>query len=51
MITANVAILADGLALDLWRELAYAYAYACLNASWHLRIGGDAFVFSVGHPA
>jgi streptomycin 6-kinase len=37
----NAAILADALALDLSRVLAFTYAYACLNASWWLRIGGD----------
>jgi streptomycin 6-kinase len=30
----NAAILADALALELGRVLAFAYAYACLNASW-----------------
>jgi streptomycin 6-kinase len=30
----NAAILADNLALDLFRLLAFTYAYACLNASW-----------------
>jgi len=30
----NAAILADTLALDLSRVLAFTYAYACLNASW-----------------
>ncbi|MBD3250973.1 phosphotransferase [Candidatus Uhrbacteria bacterium] len=30
----NAAILADMLALDLPRVLAFTYAYACLNASW-----------------
>jgi streptomycin 6-kinase len=30
----NAAILADTLALDLSRLLAFTYAYACLNASW-----------------
>lgn len=33
---ANAAILADALALDLSRVLAFTYAYACLNASWWL---------------
>ena len=32
----NAAILADTLALDLSRVLAFTYAYACLNASWWL---------------
>ena len=30
----NAAILADTLALELERVLAFAYIYACLNASW-----------------
>lgn len=38
----NAAILADMLALDLSRVVAFTYAYACLNASqWSLRIGMD----------
>jgi streptomycin 6-kinase len=38
----NAAILADTLALDRSRVLAFTYAYACLNASWwSLRIGVD----------
>ena len=32
----NAAILADTLAIDLARVLAFTYAYACLNASWWL---------------
>jgi streptomycin 6-kinase len=32
----NATILADTLALDLSRVLAFTYAYACLNASWWL---------------
>lgn len=32
----NAAILANTLALDLSRVLAFTYAYACLNASWWL---------------
>lgn len=32
----NAVILADTLALDLSRVLAFTYAYACLNASWWL---------------
>jgi streptomycin 6-kinase len=40
----NAAILADALTLDLSRVLAFTYAYACLNASWWLRIGGDDIV-------
>ena len=36
----NAAILADTLAIDLSRVLAFTYAYACLNAScWSLRTG------------
>jgi streptomycin 6-kinase len=36
----NATILADTLAIDLSRVLAFTYAYACLNASWWLpRIG------------
>jgi streptomycin 6-kinase len=37
----NAAILADTLTLDLSRVLVFTYAYACLNASWWLRLGGD----------
>jgi streptomycin 6-kinase len=38
----NAKILADTLALDLSRVLAFTYAYACLNASqWVLRLGRD----------
>ena len=33
----NAAILADTLALELERVLAFAYVYACLNASWWLQ--------------
>jgi streptomycin 6-kinase len=41
----NAAILADALALDLSRVLAFTYAYACLNASWwSLRGGADDIV-------
>jgi len=40
----NAAILADILGLDLWRVLAFTYAYACLNASWWLELGGDDIV-------
>jgi streptomycin 6-kinase len=32
----NAAILADALALDLSRVLAFTYVYACLNTSWWL---------------
>jgi len=39
----HAAILADTLALDVSRVLAFTYAYACLNASWwSLRVGMDA---------
>ena len=40
----NAAILADTLALEVSRVLAYTYAYACLNATWWLRLGGDDIV-------
>ena len=40
----NAAILADTLAIDLSRVLAFTYAYACLNASWSLRIGAEDMV-------
>ena len=41
----NAAILADTLALDLQRVLAFTYAYACLNASWwSRRSDGDEIV-------
>ncbi len=40
----NAAILADALALNLSRVLAFTYAYACLNASWSLRIGAEDMV-------
>jgi streptomycin 6-kinase len=41
----NAAILADTLALDLPRLLAFTYAYACLNASaWVRRGDGDHIV-------
>jgi streptomycin 6-kinase len=40
----NAAILADMLAIDLPRVLAFTYAYACLNASWSLRIGAEDMV-------
>ncbi len=40
----NAAILADALGLDLSRLLAFTYAYACLSASWSLRIGADDMV-------
>lgn len=35
----HAAILADTLALDRQRVLAFTYAYACLNASWWVRRG------------
>jgi streptomycin 6-kinase len=41
---ANAAILAGMLALDPWRVLAFTYAYACLNASRWLRLGGNDIV-------
>jgi streptomycin 6-kinase len=37
----NAAILADTLAIELARVLAFTYAYACLNASWWLHGGTD----------
>jgi streptomycin 6-kinase len=38
----NAAILADTLAVDVSRVLAFTYVYACLNASWWLlRIGTE----------
>jgi len=41
----NAAILADTLAIDLSRVLAFTYAYACLNASWWSRhIGAEDMV-------
>jgi len=40
----NAAILADTLAIDLLRVLAFTYAYACLNASWSLRINAEDMV-------
>jgi streptomycin 6-kinase len=41
----NAAILADTLAIDRARVLAFTYAYACLNASWWVRRGdGDDIV-------
>jgi len=40
----NAAILADMLTLDPWRVLAFTYAYACLNASWWLQLGGSDIV-------
>lgn len=40
----TAALLADILALDLWRVLAFTYAYACLNASRWLELGGEDIV-------
>ena len=40
----NAAILADLLALDPWRVLEFTYAYACLNASQWLPLGGTDIV-------
>jgi streptomycin 6-kinase len=40
----TAAILADLLGLEAWRVLAFTYAYACLNASWWLRLGGREIV-------
>ena len=40
----NAAILADALAIDRSRILAFTYAYAGLSASWSLRIGAEDFV-------
>lgn len=37
----HAAILTDALAIDLSRVQAFTYVYACLNASWWLRIGSD----------
>ena len=36
----NAAILADALAIDVSRVLAFTYMYACLNASWWLLRSG-----------
>jgi streptomycin 6-kinase len=41
---ANTAILADTLSLDMWRVQAFTYAYACLNASWWVQLGGNDIV-------
>ena len=40
----NAEILADALAIELSRVLAFTYAYACLNASQCLRIGDEEMV-------
>jgi streptomycin 6-kinase len=37
----HAEILADTLEIDLPRVLAFTYAYACLNASWSIRIGAE----------
>ena len=34
----HATILANTLALELWRVLAFTYIYACLNASWWTRL-------------
>lgn len=38
---SSAAILADALAIDLRRLLAFTYAYACLSASWSLSAGAE----------
>ena len=38
----QATILADALALELWRVLAFTCAYACLNASWWSQPAGSA---------
>lgn len=40
----TAAILAEMLGLERWRVLAFTYAYACLNASWWLELGGGDIV-------
>ena len=40
----NASILAERLDLKLPRVLAFTYAYACLNASWWLKLGGAEIV-------
>ena len=40
----NAAILAEMLALNRWRILAFTYAFACLNASQWLQLGGNDIV-------
>jgi streptomycin 6-kinase len=40
----HAAILADRLSLDPRRVLAFTYAFACLNASWWLELGGNGIV-------
>lgn len=34
----TATLLADALALEVWRVLAFTYIYACLNASWWTRL-------------
>ena len=41
---AQAALLADLLALDRWRVLAFTYAWACLNTSFWLPLGGSYIV-------
>jgi streptomycin 6-kinase len=40
----TAAILAEAFSLERWRVLAFGYAYACLNASWWLQLGGHEVV-------
>ena len=40
----NAAILAEALAIELRRVLAFTYAYACLNASWYPGSGAEDIV-------
>jgi streptomycin 6-kinase len=40
----HAVILADRLSLDPRRVLAFTYAFACLNASWWLELGGPDIV-------
>jgi streptomycin 6-kinase len=40
----NAAILAEALGIDMGRILAFTYAYACLNASWWVRLGSPEIV-------
>lgn len=44
----QAAILADALAMELWRVLAFTYAYACLNASWWSRRTGEGAAGAAG---
>ncbi|HRF48728.1 MAG TPA: aminoglycoside phosphotransferase family protein [Anaerolineales bacterium] len=41
---AQAALLADALALDPDRIVAFAYAYSALNAAWWLKLGDDSIV-------